>query len=126
MKLIDWILRILAAVILLQTLFFKFTGSPESIYIFETLGVEPVGRYIAGIAELVSAILLLIPRTVALGAFGGVMVMAGAIFSHLGPLGIEVQGDGGLLFILACTVMGCCVVLLRWRWSQFLSYLPRR
>ncbi len=126
MKTIDWILRILAAVILLQTLFFKFTGAPESIYIFETLGVEPIGRYVAGIAELVTAVLLLLPRTVALGAFSGVWVMAGAIFSHLGPLGIELQGDGGLLFGLACTVMGCCVVLLRWRWSQFLSLLPWR
>ncbi len=126
MKTIDWILRIVSAVILLQTLFFKFTGAPESIYIFETLGVEPAGRYLAGIAELAAAILLLLPRTVPVGAFVGVIVMAGALFAHLGPLGIDVQGDGGLLFGLACTVMGCCAVLLRWRWQQFKSFLPAR
>lgn len=124
MKIIDWTLRIVASVILLQTLFFKFTGAPESIYIFETLGMEPLGRYGSGIAELISAILLLVPRTVALGALGGALVMLGAIGSHLGPLGIEVQDDGGLLFGLACTVLGCCLVLLRWRWSQLMRFLP--
>ena len=124
MRTIDWILRILAAVILLQTLYFKFTGAPESIYIFETLGMEPIGRYGSGIAELISAILLLVPRTVVLGALGGALVMLGAIASHLGPLGIEVQADGGLLFGLACTVLGCCMVLLRWRWSQLKTFLP--
>lgn len=124
MKTIDWILRIVASVILLQTLFFKFTGAPESIYIFETLGMEPLGRYGSGFAELISAILLLVPRTVVLGALAGALVMLGAIGSHLGPLGIDVQGDGGLLFGLACTVLGCCLVLLRWRWSQLKSFLP--
>lgn len=124
MRTIDWILRILAAGILLQTLYFKFTGAPESIYIFETLGIEPFGRYGSGVAELIAAILLLIPRTVPLGALLGLGVMAGAIMSHLGPLGIDVQGDGGLLFGLACTVFGCCLVLLRWRWTQLMSFLP--
>ncbi|MBK7344398.1 MAG: DoxX family protein [Saprospiraceae bacterium] len=126
MKTLDLILRILAAVILLQTLYFKFTGAAESVYIFETLGMEPLGRYGSGTAELISAILLLIPRTVVLGALGGALVMLGAIGSHLGPLGIEVMGDGGLLFGLACTVLGCCIVLLRWRWSQLKQFLPGR
>ncbi len=124
MKTIDWILRIVASAILLQTLYFKFTGAPESIYIFETLGLEPIGRYGSGFAELISAILLLSPRTVPIGALLGVLVMLGAIGSHLGPLGIVVKGDGGLLFGLACTVLGCCLVLLRWRWSQLMSFLP--
>lgn len=124
MKTLDLILRILAAVILLQTLYFKFTGAAESVFIFETLGMEPLGRYGSGMAELISAILLLIPRTVVLGALGGALVMLGAIGSHLGPLGIEVMEDGGLLFGLACTVLGCCIVLLRWRWSQLRDFLP--
>jgi putative oxidoreductase len=126
MKFFDWILRIVAATILVQTLYFKFTGAPESIYIFETLGAEPIGRYGSGIAEAIVAVLLLLPRTVALGAVGGLAVMLGAILSHLGPLGIEVMGDGGLLFSLACTVFGCCAVLLRWRWKQLVAYLPKR
>lgn len=124
MKTLDLILRILAAVILLQTLYFKFTGAAESVFIFETLGMEPLGRYGSGMAELISAILLLIPRTVVLGALGGALVMLGAIGSHLGPLGIEVMEDGGLLFGLACTVLGCCIVLLRWRRSQLRDFLP--
>ena len=124
MKTLDLILRILAAVILLQTLYFKFTGAAESVFIFETLGMEPLGRYGSGMAELISAILLLIPRTVVLGALVGALVMLGAIGSHLGPLGIEVMEDGGLLFGLACTVLGCCIVLLRWRWSQLRDFLP--
>lgn len=96
-----WACQIIAAVILGQTLFFKFSGAPESIYIFTTLGVEPWGRYASGVAELVAVFLLLIPRTAIYGALLGMGVMAGAIFSHLGPLGIEVANDGGTLFILA-------------------------
>ena len=111
MRIFLWILRIVPAVILLQTLFFKFTGAPESIYIFETLGVEPTGRYAAGVAELVVAILLLIPRTTLLGALGGIGIMSGAVMAHLGPLGVDVQGDGGLLFALACVVLFCCALL---------------
>lgn len=124
MNILDWVLRIIASIILLQTLYFKFLGAPESIYIFETLGAEPWGRYGSGILELVVAILLLVPRTVVLGALGGFVVMTGALLSHLGPLGIEVLGDGGLLFGLACTVFTCCAVLLFWRWRQLLAYLP--
>ena len=90
--------------ILLQTLFFKFSGAPESVYIFRTLGMEPVGRVGSGVAELVAAILLLWPGRSWLGALLALGVMAGAIISHLTVLGIEVQGDGGLLFMLALTV----------------------
>ncbi|MEO1230097.1 MAG: DoxX family protein [Myxococcota bacterium] len=93
------------AVILLQTLFFKFTGAPESVHIFETIGAEPVGRYVSGLVELAAAVLLLIPAASALGAAVAAGVMVGAIGSHLTLLGIEVQGDGGLLFALAWTVL---------------------
>jgi uncharacterized membrane protein YphA (DoxX/SURF4 family) len=99
-----WICRIVAAVILLQTLFFKFSAAPESVYIFSTLGMEPVGRIGSGIAELIAAILLLIPRTSVFGAVLALGIMAGAIVSHLLVLGIEVMGDGGQLFIYALLV----------------------
>lgn len=109
MRALDWTLRIVAAVILLQTLFFKFTGAPESVYIFETLGVEPWGRYGSGIAELIAAVLLLVPRTAALGAVMGAGIMVGAIGGHLTKLGIVVQDDGGTLFGLAILVLVCCL-----------------
>jgi uncharacterized membrane protein YphA (DoxX/SURF4 family) len=99
------ILRIIAAVILLQTLFFKFTGAPESIYIFSQLGVEPYGRWFSGLAELAAGILLLISRTQLLGALAAVSIMLGAILSHLLILGIVVQDDGGTLFTLALVVL---------------------
>ncbi len=100
----SWILRIVAAVILLQTLYFKFTAAPESVYIFTKIGAEPWGRIVSGIVELVATILLLTPRFTWLGSFLALGVMAGAIISHLTILGIEVQGDKGLLFGLAVTV----------------------
>ena len=107
-----WALRIAAAVILLQTLFFKFTGAPESIYIFSKIGLEPWGRIGSGVAELIAAILILFPPTTWLGAGLALAVMAGAIFSHLTILGIVVMDDGGLLFGLALAVADCSAVLL--------------
>jgi uncharacterized membrane protein YphA (DoxX/SURF4 family) len=107
-----WILRILPAIILLQTLYFKFTASPESVYIFTTVGMEPWGRIGSGIAELIAAILILIPRTTWLGALLAMGVMSGAIFFHLTKLGIEVQADGGLLFVYALLVFFSCAVLV--------------
>jgi putative oxidoreductase len=100
-----WILRITAAAILLQTLFFKFTGAPESKFIFSTLGVEPFGRYFAGFSELIASILLVVPGLELLGAGMAIGIMLGAILSHLAILGIVVQDDGGLLFALACIVL---------------------
>lgn len=102
--LISWILRIAAAVILLQTLFFKFTAAPESVYIFTKVGAEPWGRIGSGIVELIAAILLLTPRYSWLGSILAMGMMLGAIASHLTVLGIEVMGDRGLLFGLALTV----------------------
>ena len=109
---IAWICRVAAAVILLQTLFFKFTAAPESVYIFTKVGLEPWGRIGSGIAELTAAILILIPATTWLGAGLALAVMAGAIFSHLTLLGIVVMNDGGLLFGLAFAVAACSIVLL--------------
>jgi uncharacterized membrane protein YphA (DoxX/SURF4 family) len=109
---IGWVCRIGAAVILLQTLFFKFTAAPESIYIFSKVGLEPYGRIGSGVVELIAAILILIPAISWLGAGLALAVMFGAIFSHLTVLGIEVMGDGGLLFGLALAVAICSAVLL--------------
>jgi uncharacterized membrane protein YphA (DoxX/SURF4 family) len=111
-SILSWILRITAAVILLQTLYFKFTGAEESIYIFTALGVEPYGRIATGILELITVIIILIPRTTFLGALLGSGIMVGAIFSHLFVLGIEVENDGGTLFILAIITLVCCVTLI--------------
>lgn len=107
-----WILRIIVAAILLQTLFFKFGAAAESIYIFSTLGVEPYGRIGSGIAELIVVILILVPKTTFIGALGGCIIMIGAILSHLFILGIEVQNDNGFLFILAIITLICCAGLL--------------
>ena len=107
---VSWLCRISAAVILLQTLFFKFTGAAESIFIFTKVGMEPLGRYGSGAAELVAAVLLLTPRCCWAGAVLALGVMAGAIASHLTVLGIVVQDDGGLLFGLAVGVVICASV----------------
>lgn len=107
-----WIVKLVAALILLQTLFFKFTGAEESIYIFTRLGIEPFGRIGSGIIELVAAVFLLIPRTTLLGALLGFATMLAAVFSHIFILGIAVKGDGGELFSLALLTLFCCTVLI--------------
>lgn len=113
----SWALQLVAAGIMGQTLFFKFTGAPEAVAIFETLGVEPVGRIGSGVIELVAVVLLLVPRTIVLGALLTVGIMVGAIGSHLGPLGIEVGGDGGSLFAMAIVTLlaGVGVLAIRRR-----------
>ncbi len=104
MNYIKWFLRILAVAIMGQTLFFKFSGAEESIYIFTRVGMEPWGRYGTATIELLSCILILWPRFSWLGSFMSATVMLGAVFSHLTLLGIVVQDDQGLLFALACVV----------------------
>src|SRR5713226_855328 len=106
---LSWILRLIAAVILLQTLFFKFSGAKESIYIFTTLGIEPWGRIGSGVVELIAAVLLLVPRTVVYGAVISLGVISVAIFSHLTKLGIALPAvdDKGELFALAVVVFLC-------------------
>ena len=114
-NIISWLLRIVASLILLQTLYFKFTGSPESVELFRQLvdkNLEVYARIGTGVLELITAILLLLPSTVFMGAFFGMGIMASAIFSHLAILGIVSQGDGGLLFIYAIIVSICCLIIL--------------
>ena len=100
----ETIVRLVVAGILLQTLFFKFTAAEESVYIFTTLGIEPVGRIGSGVAELIAAVLILLPTTIGIGATLALGLIAGALMSHFTVLGIEVKGDGGTLFYLALVV----------------------
>ena len=117
---VSWLMQLAVAGILLQTLFFKFTGAEESVYIFSAVGrflniagVEPWGRIGSGVVELVASLLLLVPSTASIGAIVAMGVMGGAIVSHLVILGIEVKGDGGLLFGLALAVfIGSAIVLI--------------
>jgi uncharacterized membrane protein YphA (DoxX/SURF4 family) len=123
-KTIYWAARIVAAVILLQTLFFKFTGAEESVYIFTQVGMEPWGRIGSGIVELIASILLLIPSTVWIGAGLALGTMGGAIMSHLTILGIEVKGDHGQLFAYAIIVFICSAISLwmsRQQWPALLK-----
>jgi putative oxidoreductase len=107
-----WIARLTAAVIMLQTLFFKFSGSSESVYIFEQVHMEPWGRIGVGVAELVATVLLLLNTTAWVGALLALGLMSGAIIMHLTTLGIEVQGDGGYLFFLAVMVAACSLYIV--------------
>ncbi len=109
---ISIVARICIGIIFLQTLYFKFTAAPESVFIFSSLGIEPWGRIFAGVSELVTVLLLALPATVWLGGVMSVFTMAGALLAHLFVIGIEVDGDGGLLFFLAllCFVGGSLLV----------------
>jgi uncharacterized membrane protein YphA (DoxX/SURF4 family) len=99
--------RLAAAFIMGQTLYFKFTGSAESIYIFSTVGMEPWGRWMVGVFELIAAVLFLIPKTAWAGGIIAIGLMAGAIGMHLTILGVEVMGDKGQLFYYALIVFLC-------------------
>jgi hypothetical protein len=121
----SWLLQLIVAGILLQTLFFKFTAAEESVYIFSAVGqfvgvagVEPWGRIGSGVIELAAAILLFVPATASLGAILTIGVMAGAMASHLFILGVEVKGDGGLLFGLALAAFVGSLVILVLRRTQ--------
>ena len=124
---ISWACRLAVAVILFQTLFFKFTGAEESKYIFSTVlspELEAYGRIGSGVVELLAVFLILLPRTAWLGALLSLSTITGAIFSHLTKLGIEVKGDGGLLFALAVAVfiLSAIVLLLHRREVPLLGH----
>ncbi len=117
-----WICRIIAAVIMLQTLYFKFSGAAESVYIFSKVGIEPWGRIGTGVAELIASILILFPRSSVYGAILAMGIMAGAIATHIFLLGIAVMGDGGQLFIYALAVFACAAYIT-WTQRQILQQL---
>ncbi|MBE8365502.1 DoxX family protein [Leptospira borgpetersenii] len=124
-KLLLYCLRTIVAFILLQTLFYKFTGASESVAIFSKLGVEPWGRIGTGILELVASILLFLPGWNWLGSFLGLGLMSGAVFSHLFVIGIEQDNDGGLLFLLALGNAILCILLL-WLEKDILTIVLRK
>jgi len=106
------LLRIVIAIILLQTLRFKFSAHPDSVYIFTKTGMEPYGRIATGILELIAAILILLPRTVWIGALMTLGIIGGAIIMHLTLLGIEVNNDGGTLFVMALVIFILSAIVL--------------
>ena len=120
-----WMARLVAAIVLLQTLYFKFSGATESVYIFTTVGMEPWGRIGIGILELLAAILLLINRTAWMGAFLCIGLMLGAIGMHLTLLGIAVQGDGGLLFGYAILISLSAIVVLVMDEEKIADFMKR-
>jgi len=128
-KYIPLIFRIVVAIILIQTLRFKLTADPDSVYIFKKVGLEPVGRIGIGILELIAGILILIPRTVWLGAALTMGIIGGAIMMHLTQLGIEVQfkgePDGGQLFITAIIVFILSTIIL-WLYRKEIPFIGSR
>jgi uncharacterized membrane protein YphA (DoxX/SURF4 family) len=106
-----WILRIIPALILFQTLYFKFTAHPESVRLFTEIGMEPWGRIGTGVVELIAGILLLVPRYTGYGAILGLIMMTGALYFHLTKIGVNFGGDP-LLFIYALITFVCCAALI--------------
>lgn len=119
------IMRWVAAIIMLQTLFFKFTAAQESVYIFKTLGIEPWGRIGTGIVELIASLLILYRKTSWIGATIGIFLMLGAIMSHFLYIGIEIFDDNGKLFILALITLFCCLGILFFEKDHIRAFLGR-
>jgi hypothetical protein len=111
-NIISLILKLTVAIILLQTLYFKFTAHPDSVHIFSALGVEPWGRVGLGIIELITVVLILIPKTKIIGMATSLGIIIGAVFSHILVLGITVSNDGGGLFTLAIIVLLAATIFL--------------
>ncbi|MBK7384102.1 MAG: DoxX family protein [Flavobacteriales bacterium] len=117
---------LLAAIILLQTLWFKFNAAPESVYIFSSIGAEPAGRIGSGVMELIAVVLLIISRTAWMGALLAAGIMAGAIVTHLTVIGIVVMDDGGTLFIMALIVTASCLWVLFRERDRIRSFVRER
>ena len=122
---ISLILRAIIAIIFLQTLYFKFTAHPESVYIFSQLGVEPYGRISLGIIELITAVLIFIPKTKLYGIGLSFGIILGAIFSHLLVIGLTINGDGGSLFILALVVLISTLILSILHTREIMAIIDR-
>lgn len=114
-NLVLWIFRVLAALIMLQTLFYKFSADPQSVHLFTILGMEPWGRIGTGVLELIASLLILYPRTTGYGAFLGLGLMAGAIFFHLTKLGIKFDGDYVLFLYAVIAFISCAVLVFYYR-----------
>lgn len=107
-------LKIVVAIILLQTLFFKFSGAQESIDLFTKIAGEneTAMRIGTGILELIASLLLFAPKKTWLGALLTLGLMSGAIISHLTILGIVQNNDHGALFASALIALIAAVLLL--------------
>jgi putative oxidoreductase len=116
-------LQLLIAIIYVQTLYYKFSAHPDSVYIFSALGLEPYGRIGLGIIELITAILIVYPATKIYGGIISVGIISGAIFSHLGPLGIEIKGDEGKVFYLAVVVFVASILFLLINYKAFINLI---
>lgn len=112
---LTWACQVIAAGILAQTLYFKFTGAPETVALFEVIGLGTPGRLGTGVAELAAAVLLLIPRTAALGGLLSLGVISGAIMGHLTKLGISIDpvalGNPALEPLKGPTLFGLAVIV---------------
>lgn len=126
MKVISWILRIISALIMSQTLYYKFSAVQESVNLFTLLGMEPWGRIGTGVMELIASILLLIPKTKIIGAGLGLGLMSGALFLHFTKIGIFDAAGSPLLFIYAATVFVCCAILLAIHFKELKKFLPKK
>ena len=124
-KVVLWILRLVPAIILLQTLYFKFTAHPQSVKLFTQIGMEPYGRIGTGVIELIAAILLLIPRFTGYGAILGLIMMTGALYFHLTKIGIYFDGDA-VLFMYAVITFVCCAILVFLYKNQLEQQLKRK
>jgi len=124
-KYISLVLRIVIAIIFLQTLYFKFTAHPDSVHIFSALGLEPYGRIGLGIVELITSVLIFLPKTKIYGLIISLGVISGAIFSHLLVIGTNVQGDGGTLFSLAIVVFLATSTLLIMHKSELIGIVSK-
>ena len=120
---ITWLLRFTAVIIIGMTLYFKFSGHPQSVRLFTALGMEPWGRIGTGIFEVIACILLLNPKTTGWGALLGCGLMAGAIFFHLTKLGIKFEGDYVLFTEAVVAFVSCLLLLVIYR-VQVLRVLP--
>lgn len=125
-KSLSWALRFLSAVILGQSLYYKFGSHPDSVYLFSMLDAEPSGRFILGSIELAVCILILIPKTTLLGAILGVFIMSGALMTHLFIIGINFNNDGGKLFTLAAICFSACLIQCLILKNQIISYVKSR
>jgi uncharacterized membrane protein YphA (DoxX/SURF4 family) len=124
-SIVIWILRLIPAIILLQTLYFKFTAQPESVQLFTRIGMEPYGRIGTGILEFIASVLILIPRYTGFGAILGLMMMTGALYFHLTKIGIYFNGDP-LLFIYAIITFVCCAILIFINKTRLENQLKRK
>jgi len=121
---VSWICAGIAAAIMVETLFFKFTAAPESVYIFKRMGTEPWMRWVQGLWELLASICLLWPRMKWAGGILTTSAMLAAILSHMTWLGYSIQGDHGLLFGMALVTFTCGVTVM-WMYRHHIpGYVP--